>query len=460
MRVLQHLVALLLLALGPWVAVAAEVYEYRLANGLQLLVKPDHRAPILSSQLWYRVGASYEPAGLTGISHLLEHLMFQGTERLAPGEFSRIIAENGGEENAFTGRDYTVYYQNLASDRLEIAFALEAERMRHLKLSEQEFLKELRVVKEERRMRTEDDPQDLTYERFMAVAFDASPYRNPIIGWSGDLDQLTLEDLRDWYRMWYAPNNATLVVVGDVDPKEVLALAEKHFGPLPAETIRPPRASPEPEQLGEKRLRVKAPAKEPYLLLGYKTPALSTAAEPWEPYALEVASYILAGGESARLPRELIRGRQVAASADADYRAFERLPGLFVLSSVPAQGQTVEALEAALREQVARLQDEPVSAGELARVRNQVVAAKVYERDSLFYQAMQLGLLTAVGLDWRLSDAYVEKLAAVTPEQIQAVARRYLTSERLTVAVLDPQPMDPQRQASTRPSSGGARDVH
>nr|WP_246237764.1 pitrilysin family protein [Caldichromatium japonicum] len=432
----------------------AEVSAYRLDNGLKILVKPDHRAPILTSQLWYRIGSSYEPAGLTGISHLLEHMMFQGTENLAPGEFSRIIAENGGEENAFTGRDYTAYYQNLASDRLEVALRLEAERMRHLKLSEPEFLKELKVVKEERRMRTEDDPQDLTYERLMAVAFDASPYRNPIIGWPGDLDQLSLKDLRDWYRLWYAPNNAILVVAGDVDPEQVLTLAKKHFGSLPAETIHPPRVSPEPEQLGEKRLQVKAPAKEPYLLMGYKVPTLSNAAEPWEPYALEVAAHLLAGGESARFARDLIRGRQIAASADASYRAFERLPGLFMLDGVPAKGQTIEALESALRDQITRLQTEPIAPAEIERVRNQLTAAKVYERDALFYQAMQLGLLETIGLDWRLADSYVEHLAQVTAEQVQAVARRYFITERLTVAVLAPQPIAGDKGSATTRAGG------
>ena len=448
---------LLLPALGA--LAATEVHERQLDNGLKILVKPDHRAPILTSQVWYRIGSSYEYGGITGVSHVLEHMMFQGTERLAPGEFSRIVAENGGEENAFTGRDYTAYYQNLANDRLEVSFELEAERMRHLKLSEKEFLKELEVVKEERRTRTDDDPQSLTYERFSAAAYDASPYRNPVIGWPGDLEQLSLDDVRDWYRLWYAPNNAILVVAGDVDPEQVFTLAEKHFGPLAAETIRPPKTRTEPEQLGEKRLRVQAPAKESYVLMGYKTPSLSEADESWEAYALEMLSSILDGGDSARLSRELVRGRQIAASAGAGYRAFERLPGLFLFEGVPAKGQTAETLEAALREQVARIHSEPVDAAELERVRNQVIAAKVFERDSLFYQAMQVGLLETIGLDWRLADTYVDRLAEVTPEQIQTVARKYLTPERLTVAILDPQPLESKTQAAAQTQQGGPTHV-
>jgi zinc protease len=426
---------------------AQTVYERTLDNGLKVLVKPDRRAPILISQVWYKVGSSYEYGGVTGVSHLLEHMMFKGTERLAPGEFSRIIAENGGEENAFTGRDYTAYFQSLANDRLAIAFELEAERMRKLALDPDEFAKELEVVKEERRTRTDDNPQSLAFERFNAVAYVASPYRNPVIGWAGDLEQASVDDLRDWYRLWYAPNNATLVVAGDVDPEEVFQLAEKHFGPLEPERIRPPKIQPEPDQLGEKRLVVKAPAQEPYLLMGFKAPALLDADEPWEPYALEVLSSVLDGGSSARFSRELVRGSQVAASASTSYSAFGRLPGMFMLSGVPAKGQTVEQLEAALLAQIERVQTELVDVQEMERVRNQLIAQKVYELDSLFYQAMVLGQLETVGLGWELADTYVDELAAITPEQVRAVARKYLIPGKLTVGVLDPQPMDDAQTA-------------
>ncbi|KXX64949.1 M16 family metallopeptidase [Marichromatium gracile] len=454
-RFIATLVCLLPLAAGA----GQTVYEHQLDNGLKVLVKPDHRAPVLTSQVWYRVGSSYEYGGITGISHLLEHMMFKGTERLAPGEFSRIIAANGGEENAFTSRDYTAYFQNLASDRLEIAFELEAERMRNLALDPEEFAKELEVVKEERRMRTDDDPQSLTYERFNATAYDASPYGIPVIGWPGDLEEVRVEDLRDWYRQWYAPNNATLVVAGDVDPEQVFALAERHFGPLQAESIATPKRRPEPEQLGEKRLRVKAPAQEPYLLMGYKAPAVIDAETAWEPYALEVLASVLDGGKSARLERELVRGREVAASVGAGYSAFGRLPGLFLFEGVPAQGHAIDELEQALRDEIARLQDAPVDPAELERVRNQLIADKVYEKDSLFYQGMLLGQLETVGLGWELADRYVDALAAVTPEQIQAVARKYLVADRLTVAVLDPQPIDPAAAPAPAMSHRGAAHV-
>jgi zinc protease len=444
-RILFSLI--LCLAALPVMAGQQTVYERTLDNGLKVLVKPDRRAPILISQVWYKVGASYEYGGVTGVSHLLEHMMFKGTERLAPGEFSRIIAENGGEENAFTGRDYTAYFQKLANDRLEVAFELEAERMRNLTLDPEEFAKELEVVKEERRTRTDDNPQSLTFERFNAVAYVASPYRNPVIGWAGDLEQSTVEDLRDWYRLWYAPNNATLVVAGDVDPEQVFSLAEKHFGPLQPEQISPPKTRPEPEQLGQKRISVKAPAQEPYLLMGFKAPALNDAEETWEPYAFEVLSSVLDGGNSARFSRELVRGSQIASSASTSYSAFGRLPGMFLFSGVPATGHTVEQLEAAILAQIERVQTELVDEQEMERVRNQLIAEKVYELDSLFYQAMVLGQLETVGLGWELADTYVDQLAAVTPEQIRAVARRYLVPDQLTVAVLDPQPIDDTQPA-------------
>jgi zinc protease len=418
-----------------------------------VIVKEDHRAPVVTSQVWYKIGSSFEEPGSTGISHVLEHMMFKGTNNLAPGEFSRIIAENGGDENAFTGQDYTAYFQTLAKDRLEVSFRLEADRMRNLALPPAEFRKELEVVKEERRMRTEDDPQSLTSEKFNATAYEASPYRIPVIGWSEDLEQMRVDDVRAWYRAWYAPNNATLVVVGDVDPQAVFTLAGEYFGPLEAEQMPRPKIRAEPAQRGEKRLVVKAPAKEPYLLMGYKATALGHGAEEWEPYALEMLASVLDGGSSARFSRELVRGSRIAAGADADYSAFTRLPGMFLIDGTPAKGRTVDELEQALRQQIERVREETVGADELERIRTQLIAGKVYQQDSLFYQAMRLGQMETVGLGWRLADEYVDHLNRVTPEQIKAVARKYLTPDNLTVAVLEPQPMDGKQPRST--AAGG-----
>ena len=427
----------------------AQISEYRLSNGMKVIVKEDHRAPVVVSQVWYKVGSSYEPDGVTGVSHALEHMMFKGTEKYGPGEFSRIISALGGNENAFTSRDYTAYFETLSVDHLERALELEADRMRNMLLDPAEFAKEIEVVKEERRLRTEDKPSGKVYEQFNAVAWRVSPYRNPVIGWMGDLDSMTIEDLASWYRRWYAPNNATLVVVGDVQPEAVRELAERHFGPLETSEIPPLKPAIEPEQSGETRVVVKVPARQPYLMLGYKTPIIGRAREPWEPYALHVLSSVLDGGNSARLSRELVRGSGIAASAGAEYGSYSRLPGMLLLDGTPRDGHTVADVEQALRKAVARLREELIAEDELKRVVTQAIASKVYKDDSIFYQAMEIGVLETIGLDWRLLEKEIGALKAVTPEQVRMVAQRYLVDENLTVATLEPLSMD---QKAERPA--------
>ncbi len=423
-------------------AASTKVHEYQLDNGLLLLVKEDHRTPLVVSQVWYKVGSSYEPPGITGISHVVEHMMFKGTDKLAPGEFSRIIAANGGRENAFTSRDYTGYYQQLEKSRLKVSFELEADRMRHLNLTEEEFAKEVNVVMEERRLRVEDDPQSVASEQFTATAYVTNAYRTPVIGWMQDLENLELNDLKSWYKTWYAPNNATIVVVGDVDPDEVHALAKKFFGHLKPSNIKKIKPQAEVKQRGIKRITVKAPAQLPLLFMGYHAPSAKTADIEWEPYALEVLAAILDGGESARFTTDLIHGQQVAASTSVGYNPHSRNNNLFTLNGTPSQTNDVSTLENAFREQIKRIQDEPPSKEELQRIQTQVVASAVYEQDSTFYQAMQLGALVSVGLDWRLDNEYVDRIRAVTSEQVQTVARKYLIDDQLTIAVLDPQPLN------------------
>ena len=440
----------LILGLGITGANAANaVHEYKLDNGLKLIVKEDHRAPVMVSQVWYKVGSSYEHDGITGISHVLEHMMFKGTKSHPNGEFSEIIAENGGSENAFTSQDYTAYFQTMEKSRLPVSLELEADRMRNLTIPDDEVLKEVKVVMEERRMRTEDNPQSLTYEQFKATAYTSSPYRIPIIGWMDDLENLHVADLKEWYRLWYAPNNATLVVVGDVDPDEVYARTKKFFGPLKPSKIAPVKPRLEITQRGRKDIRVEAPAKLPYLIMGYKAPVVITAEQDWEPYALDVLAGILDGGDSARLASELVRGKAIAASASASYDGYDRLETLFLLSGTPATGHTIADLEKALLKQVERLQKKPATDKELDRVKAQIRAGKVYEQDSIFYQAMQIGILETVGLSWKNAEQYLERIEAVTAEQVQAVANKYLLQDRLTVAELVPQPIDPDQPPRT-----------
>ncbi len=419
-------------------AFSQAVHEYVLDNGLKLIIKEDHRAPVVSSQVWYRVGSSYEHAGITGVAHALEHMMFKGTPNYPPGEFSKIISANGGDENAFTSSDYTAYYQNLERSRLPVSFEMEADRMRHLNLDPEEFAKEIKVVMEERRWRTDDNPQALAHEQFNATIWTVSPNRNPVIGWMDDLEHLDINDLVQWYEAWYAPNNAVVVVVGDVEPSEVLALAEQHFGPLQAEDLPLRRVLKEPEQFGERRLSLHLPAKLPQVSIGYKVPSLKTAASPAEAYALEMLVYVLDGSDSARFTRELVRGEEITASASASYNLYNRLDSVLSLSAIPNDGITLGDLEEALRKQVKRLQTEPVSQQELDRIKTQIIASKVFERDALFSQGNHIGMMETIGLGYKTLDAYLPGIEAVTPERIQAVANKYLVDTKLTVATLQP----------------------
>jgi zinc protease len=421
----------LVLVVGLFSQVAnASVFEGRLENGMKVLVKTDHRAPVVVSQVWYKVGSSYEPQGITGISHMLEHMMFKGTDKLKPGEFSRIIARLGGSENAFTGKDYTAYFQTLEKSKLAQALELEADRMRFLKLDEAEFKPEQQVVAEERRMRVEDKPSSKFFEQFLSKAYPSGPYHHPVIGWMQDIQAYQLADLQAWYQQWYAPNNATLVVAGDVEPKAVMQLAAQYFGAL--------KPSPIPDapvqKVGDARPQLKDFAHKdntdsPTLLIGYPVPSLNTASNPREAYALEVLAEILDGGDSARLPSRLVREQAVASSAGAGYSLYDRLSSLFFFEVSPSQGQDLVAAQNALEAEINRVKTQPVTAAELARVKAQIEAAKVYEKDSLFYQAMQLGQLETVGLGWQSYQAYVDQVLSVTPEEILAVANKYLQPE-------------------------------
>ena len=449
-------ITLLLGVLGWGVAQGANVTEAVLDNGMKVIVKEDHRAPVVVSQVWYKVGSSYETDGITGISHMLEHMMFKGTEKIGPNEFSQIISENGGRENAFTGQDYTAYFQRLEKSRLPIALELESARMRNLTLPVAEFIKERDVVTEERRMRTDDKPTSLTYEQFMATAFQTSPYHHPIIGWMDDIQNYAIEDLQRWYRMWYAPNNATLVVAGDVSGDEVVTLARKYFGPLQPSELEPPKPRKEVKQLGPREVTVRVPAEIPYLLMGFPAPTVATAEEDWEPYALEVLAYVLDGGDSARMSKQLVRGSQIAASAGVGYDPYDRLQTLFLLEGVPGEGQTIDTLKTAMLAELETIKSEPVKQSELDRVKAQVVASKVFEQDSVFYQAMQMGKLETIGLDWREMDRYTEKVRAITADQVLAVANKYLDPHRLTTAVLEPLPIESDQAAK----KGATHNVH
>lgn len=431
---------ILLLFCSVWTisVFADQVHHYTLKNGLKLFVKVNFRAPVVVSQVWYKVGSSDELNGITGISHALEHMMFQGTKKYPSGVLSKMIERHGGVQNAMTGPDFTMYYQELPSKNLELSFQLESDRMKNLSLLQSRFDKEIQVVQEERRLRTDNDPKSLTFERFQASAYIANPYHHPIVGWMDDIKQLTVSDLRAWYKARYAPNNALLVVAGDVEPKAVYKLVKKYFGKIQPQVLPESRFKKDVPFIGKREVEVNIPAKLPFLVMGYNVPVLNTEKETWKPYALTVLAFILSGGESARIEKEMVRGRQIAAWAGASYALYSKLSNLFMFIGVPSQHHSVNELENAFLEQVDRLKTKLVSSEELERVKVQVVAFKIFSRDSLFAQAYEIGSLESIGLSWREGENFVSQIEKVTPKQIQLVAREFLTSQRLTVARLNP----------------------
>jgi zinc protease len=438
------------------IAARAEVFEQTLRNGLKVVVKEDHRAPVVVQQVWYRAGSMDEVTGITGVAHVLEHMMFKGTKSVPMGEFSKRIAAAGGRENAFTSHDYTAYFQQLHKSKLPLAMQLESDRMQNLLLSDAEFGKEIKVVMEERRMRTDDEPQSLLSEKLMAAAFQEHPYQHPVIGWMNDLLAMGAGDARAWYGLWYAPNNAVLVVAGDVKASEVFALAQRYYGGIPAHKLPARKNFSEPQQLGIKRIVVKAPAQLPRLVMAYHTPVLRDAAQDWQPYALEVLAGVLDGNESARLNKALVREQQLASNAGAGYDSTSRGPGMFELEGTPSEGKSAAELEAGLRAQIALLVQDGVSEDELKRVKAQVTASEVYKRDSVFYQAMQIGQLESIGLGHKAIPLMLQKLQAVTAQQVQDVAREFLKDDNLTVATLDPQPLSGEHKHAKK----GAPHAH
>jgi len=459
MKRLLSLVFCTLLGFSAHAQGPAQAEQFTLANGMTLIVKPDRRAPTAVHMVWLRVGAMDEVDGATGLAHVLEHMMFKGTRTLKPGEFSRRVAALGGRENAFTAQDYTGYFQQIPAHRLADVMKLEADRFANNRWSDDEFRKELEVVKEERRLRTEDNPRALLFESLSAATFQAAPYRRPIVGWMSDLEALQPDDARAFYRRWYVPGNAAVVVAGDVDVAQVRRLAEQTYGRIPARAVPVRKPQGEPPQRGLRRIDVKAPAEQAYVALAFKVPRLQSLHQPTpqddDALALTVLAAVLDGYSGARLDRALTQGTdRVADSAGASNGLLGRGPQLFVLDGVPAPGKSAAQVEAALREQVARVAREGISAAELERVKTQWVASEVYRRDSLFFQARELGNNWVLGLPLDTSEKLLARLRAVTAEQVQAVAARYFGDEQLTVAQLLPQPPDPNRPKRL-PVNGG-----
>ena len=431
-------------------AVATEPREFILSNGMKVLLVEVPKAPVATVQVWYKVGSRNEVMGRAGLSHMLEHMMFKGTAKYPKGTFSRLIRKNGGMDNAFTSQDFTAYFENLAADRVELALELEADRMQGLLLDTKELATEREVVKEERRLRAEDDPQGALVEALFAQAYLSHPYHWPVIGWFGDLDAMTLDDLQRHYDTYYSPNNATLVVVGDIKADSLLPTIKQLFEPIPRGPEPKLIATMESEQKGERRFLLKRDAQVPFVMMGYRVPNFTSE----DSYALDILDSILSHGKSSRLYQSLVYEQKSSLAVGAEYNLLQTDPGLFYFYALVSPGQRPEVVEEALHREIKRLQADPPTEQELQRAKNQVEATHIFEQDSNFRHAMLLGQAESVGAGWRKIDQFVERIRAVTAKDIQHVARHYLTEDNRTVGTLIPVPPKQPETPSTAAQQG------
>ncbi len=431
---------------------SSNIREKDFPNGLKAIIMEDHKAPLVTFQVWYRVGSRDEQAGTAGMSHLLEHMMFKGTKRLGPSEFSKIVQKNGGMDNAFTTKDCTVYFEDISSDRLPIVMRMEADRMQNLRLDPEEMLSERDVVMEERRMRTDDDPQNALYEEVIATAFKASSYHWPVIGWMNSIKNITPEMLRSYYKSFYSPDNAVVIIAGDVKPDAGFNLVQKYFGAIKPRPMPKVYVAAEPPQTGEKRVYLKKEAQLPYLLTAYHVP---NALSP-DSYALEGLASVLSGGKSARLYTSLVYRKQVALSAFAEYDRLSKGPFAFYAGGTPAAGHTAEELEAGLNKEIEKIKKAPPTDFELQKAKNQIEAEYTMGQDSLFYEAETAGMYEMLG-DWRLKDKFIENVRKVTAADVSRVARKYLTKDNSTVGILVPLKGKTEEKPPVAPGEGHVR---
>lgn len=426
-------------------AQAVDPQEFVLSNGMRVLIAEVPKAPVATVQVWYKVGSRNEVMGRAGLSHMLEHMMFKGTSKYPKGMFSRLIRKNGGVDNAFTSQDFTAYFENLSADRVVLALEMEADRMQGLILDMNELKTEREVVKEERRLRAEDDPQGALVEALFAQAYLSHPYHWPVIGWFGDLDAMTLDDLQRHYDTYYSPNNATLVIVGDVKADSLLPTIRQLFEPIPRGPEPKPVATMESEQRGERRFFLKREAQVPFVMMGYRVPNFTSE----DSYALDLLESILSHGKSSRLYQSLVYDQKLSLAVGAEYGLMQADPGLFYFYALVSPGHKIEQVEDAVNKEIKRLQNEPPTELELQRAKNQVEAARVFEQDSNFRHAMLLGQAESIGAGWRKVDQFLDRIRAVTAKDVQRVAKQYLIDDARTVGILIPAPA---KQPETPPA--------
>ena len=414
--------------------VSWNVYEYKLQNGLNILLLPDNRAPMFVSKLWYGVGSRDESFGKTGMAHFLEHMMFKGTKKYGPKIFSNLIKKNGGSHNAFTSFDYTGYYEKLPSNKIELAIKLEADRMKNLKLDPIEFELERKVVLEERRSRVDDNPVNYLFEKLRQKTFTSHTYTNPIIGWEEDLKIISLKDMQKFYRRFYVPENATLVIVGDIKISKTIDLIKKYFGQIESKGNFKRKIIIEPPQEKERFISVKRNAALPYFAMAYHTPNWKHE----DSAALTLLEYILGGGESSRIYQRLVRKDGLALSAGAEYRYLSYDPDLFYFYAQPASGISVSKIKKVFFEELKNISSNKVTQQELRRAIKSIEANSIFSMDSHYYKAMMLGRSAVCG-DWKIIKDYLKKIRKVTPEEILKVARKYFYTNNRTIAELIPQ---------------------
>jgi len=436
MPILSGLLFAWLLFFSSSPAQARAIQVHTLENGLKVILVEEHKAPVVTIQIWYRAGSRNEVTGKTGLAHLTEHMMFKGTPKYGKGEFSRMIAKVGGTENAFTSKDYTAYFENLSTDQIGLALNLESDRMTNLLLDTKEFQLEREVVKEERRLRTDDDPQSLVVEYLYAMAYLVHPYHAPTLGWMTDLNSLERNDVTAFYKRYYSTNNAILVIVGDINPETLLPKIQQTFGRVPKGFPVPPFHIVEPEQNGERRFVIKKEAQLPFVFAGYPVPNFSHP----DNYALGVLANILFTGKSSRLYRSLVYEQKLALDVGGEYPNLSASPDLFYFYGIPQPGQSAEDLEKAMYAEIQKVASEPISDPELQKAKNQIEAGFIMGQDSNFFQAMQIGSAEAVGAGYDYQESYVENIRKVTKEDVMRVAKTYLIEDHRTVGILIPQP--------------------
>ncbi|MCI4626211.1 MAG: insulinase family protein [Candidatus Magnetoovum sp. WYHC-5] len=418
--------------LQPYSLSGTEVQEHVLNNGLKVLMIEDHKSPVATFQIWYKVGSRRESAGKTGLSHYLEHAMFKGTPKYSSKEFSKIIQQNGGIDNAFTTKDYTMYYQTLISDRIGLSIDMESDRMTNLLLSPKEVSAEKNVIMEERRLRYEDDPQSLLFEKVTAEAITVHPYGTPVIGWMKDIQSIERDDLFNYYKTFYSPENAFIVVAGDIDPQTTIANIKQYFEKIPKVEVPQASIPQQPKQTAYKEFTLKKQAELPFILIAYQAPSIPDK----DSYALEILTAIFSG-KSGRLYQSLVKDKELALDSFAYYNGFYKDPYLYYFGATVKPGKDTQALKAALFAEIDAIKSSPPTERELQKAKNKITSDFIMGLDSTFFQGQVLGMFEIIG-DWKMKDTYIEEINNVTVADVLLVADKYFSKDSSTVGILIP----------------------